>query len=125
MYSPYSRKGHSKGTNVPAFEDILYLFLQIPTDFSHCMYNKKSQKRLLLEDGYECWFGYEVIKDGKLICCDEVEGYTLGCSEGFLVVRNKRKCGKETLEVAYFNDISDLKESLESDLITLREMFAG
>ena len=82
-------------------------------------------KRPPWRENYECWFGYEITQNGQLVCYDDVEGGTLGKGEGFLYIRRK-KAGifkKNSLEVTYVDDISDLKESLKEDLLTLKELF--
>ena len=82
--------------------------------------NKVYKERPSLGKGYECWFYYTIEKNGQLVCCDEVEGNTLGMAEGFIYIREKRKrLGKSLLEVVYVDEVNDLKESLEENLSML------
>ena len=73
------------------------------------------------DDNYECWFGYEVIKNGELVCIDKIEGYTIGESYGFLFIRKKRTAlfKKSEMEVTYINDLCDLEMSLDENLRTI------
>lgn len=75
------------------------------------------------KEGYECWFGYSIKKDGQCVCCDETENAMLGSSDGFLYIRKiKRIMKKSILEVTYVDDTDDLIESLERDLLILQEI---
>ena len=73
------------------------------------------------DENYECWFGYEVIKNGELVCIDKIEGDTIGESYGFLFIRKKRTSlfKKSELEVTYINDLCDLEKSLDDNLRTI------
>ncbi len=81
-------------------------------------------KRPCYDNNYECWFGYEVIKNGEPVCIDEIEGDTIGESYGFLFIRKKRMSlfKKSELEVTYINDLCDLETSLVVNLRTIREL---
>lgn len=82
-------------------------------------------KRPPFKDGYQCWFGYEIKKDGQCVCYDETENAMLGDSEGFLYIKKiKRIMKKSILEVTYVDDMNDLIESLERNLLILQDILA-
>lgn len=57
------------------------------------------------------------------MCYDDVEGYTLGNSEGFLFVSKKGSQNNMILEVKYIDDVSDIEDSLEKDYLLLTKMY--
>ena len=86
---------------------------------------KICKERPAVDNKYACWYWYEIIKDGQLVCCDETEGYTLGIGEGFLYVSKKRNgfFKKPTLEVTFIDDYSDIKKYLNEDYILVQKNF--
>ena len=82
------------------------------------------QKRPFYDYNYECWFGYEVVKNGEIVCIDEIEGDTIGESYGFLFIKKRRSSlfKKAELEVTYINDLCDLETSLVDNLHTIRDL---
>ena len=83
-----------------------------------------STVRLPFDEHYQCWFGYEITYNNKIVVTGDIEGYSLGESECFLYIKKHKSSffSKQFLEVTYIDDIDDLKASLEKNFIIVKNL---